>query len=101
MGGCEFDIFVAHHADTERIHKGITSISSVKYHFSADIRKSQAVTVSADSGHNSGEDTSGVNGIGRTKAQRIHNGDRARAHSQNIAHDSANTGSSALVGLYK
>ena len=33
------------------------------------------------------------------KSQRIHIGDRARAHGEDVAHDAANAGCSALIGF--
>src|SRR4029453_13311053 len=37
--------------------------------------------------------------IGRAEAQRIHVGDRARAHGEHVAHDAADASRGALIGL--
>ena len=37
--------------------------------------------------------------IGRAEPQRVHVGDRTRAHGEHVAHDAANAGRRALIGL--
>ena len=37
--------------------------------------------------------------IGLAEAQRVHHGDGARAHGEDVAHDAAHAGGRALIGL--
>ncbi len=37
--------------------------------------------------------------IGRAEAQRVHVGDGARAHGEDVAHDAADAGRGTLIGL--
>ena len=80
MRSRQFDIFVAHYADAERIDERIARISSVKYHFSTDIGKAEAISVTTNAGHNSWQYAASINGVGRSKAQWIHNSDRTSTH---------------------
>ncbi len=41
----------------------------------------------------------GFSGLDRSEAERIHHGERASAHGENVAQDAAHAGGRALVGL--
>ena len=59
----------------------------------------EAVAVAADAGDDAGQHARGVGGVGAAEAERVHDGDRARAHRQDVADDAADPGGRALVGL--
>ena len=101
MCGGELDIRVLHYANAERVYKWVSSICFVEDNFAADIRKTQTVSISTNASHDARQDAAGIWCISQTKAEWIHHGDRAGAHRQDVANDSANAGGCALIRLNK
>jgi hypothetical protein len=71
----------------------------VESEFSADGRYAEAVAVAADSGDDALHEAAGFGVVGRTKAERVHGGDRAGPHGEDVAQDPADAGRGALIGL--
>ena len=65
----------------------------------ADGRHADAVAVAADAGDHAGHQPPGLGVVGLAEAQRVQQRDRPRAHGEDVAHDAADAGRRALVGL--
>jgi len=88
-----------HRADTEGVDERIAGVRRVEDDLTADIGQPEAVAVAADARDDPGEHALGVGGIRGAEAQRIHHGQRTRAHGEDVADDAADAGGCALVGL--
>jgi hypothetical protein len=90
---------VPHDADAQRIDQRVAGVALVEEQLAADVGQAQAVAVAADPGDDAGQHAGGVGGVGAAEAQRVHDGDRAGAHGEDVADDAADPGGRALVGL--
>ena len=95
----EVQVLVAQHADRERVHERVRLVDRVEPGLAADVRQAEAVAVEADARHDAVHDAGGVGVVDRAEAQRVHDGDRARAHRDDVAHDAADAGRGALERL--
>ena len=95
----QVQILVPQHADRERVDQRVRLVDRVEPGLAADVRQSEAVGVEADAADDAGHDARGVGVVDRAEAQRIHDGDRARAHRDDVAHDAADAGRGALERL--
>jgi hypothetical protein len=98
-GERQLHVLFAQHADAQRVDERVAGVGRVEHDLAADVGQAQAVAVAADAGDDPGQHAAGVGGVGRAEAQRVHHGDRARAHRQDVADDAADAGGRALVGL--
>ncbi len=81
------------------VDQRVALVAGVEDDLAADVRQAQAVAVAADAGDDAGQHALGVGVVGRAEAQRVHDGDRAGAHGDDVADDAADAGGRALVGL--
>lgn len=88
-----------HHADAQRVDQRVALVAGVEDDLAADVGQAQAVAVAADARDDAGQHAPGVGVVGGAEAQRVHHGDRAGAHRQDVADDAADAGGRALVGL--
>ena len=95
----EVDVLVPHDADGTGVDQRVALVAGVEDDLAADVRQAEAVAVAADAGDDAGQDALGVGVVGRTEAKRVDDGDRAGAHRDDVAHDAADAGGRALVGL--
>ena len=95
----QVQVLVAQHADAERVDQRVAEVGLVEDGLAADVGQAEAVAVAADAGDDAGQHPVGVGGVERAEAQRVHHRDRAGAHGQDVAHDAADAGRGALVGL--
>ncbi len=100
-GAGQVDVLVAHGAHAEGVHQGVALVHRVEDDLAADVGQAQAVAVAADAGHHAGDDAGGVGVVERPEAQRVHDGDGTGAHGEDVAHDAADAGGRALVGLHE
>src|SRR5690606_31356712 len=96
----ELDVLVLEHAHAEGVDQRVAGVSRVEADLTADVGKPQAVAVGGDPGDNPGQHPLGVGGVGGPEPQRVHHGDRAGTHGEDVAHDTADTGRRPLVRLH-
>ena len=99
LGRGKVDVLVLHRADAQGVDERIAGVRRVEDDLATDIGQAEAVAVTADAGHDPGQDALGVGGVGRAEAQRIHHRERACAHGEDVAHDAADPGRRTLIGL--
>ena len=95
----EVQVLVAQHADAERVDERVAEVGLVEDGLTADVGQPEHVAVAADAGHDPRQHAVGVGGVERAEAQRVHHGNRARAHREDVADDAADAGRRTLVGL--
>ena len=95
----EVDVLVLHDADAAGVDQRVALVAGVEDDLAADVGQAQAVAVAADARDDAGQHALGVGVVGRAEAQRVHDGDRAGAHREDVADDAADAGGRALVGL--
>ena len=98
-GERQVQVLVAQHADAQRVDQRVARVARVEDDLATDVGQAQAVAVEADAGDDTGQHPGGVGGVERADAQPVHDGDRARAHGHDVAHDAADAGGRALVRL--
>jgi hypothetical protein len=77
------------HADAERVDQRVALVAGVEHDLAADVGQPEAVAVAADAGHDARQHPLGVLVVGRAEPQRVHHGDRAGAHGEDVADDAA------------
>ena len=108
-GGLGIENLVASdQSEGKRIDQRIARVAALELHLAADIRHAKAVAVGGDAAHHAFHHgvvlvqrllvDSGL-GCDRPKAQRVHDGDRTRAHGEDVAQDAANAGRRTLERL--
>ena len=97
-GGIE-NFVRAGEANTHGINENITVITTVKIDLTANCRDADAVAVTANTVNNASDQMSGLGMTWVAKAQGIHISDWTCAHSENIAHNAANTRCRTLIGF--
>ena len=95
----ELDVLVAHDADREGVDEGVALVDRVEHGLAADVRQAEAVRVERDAARHAVDDAGGVGVVDRAEAQLVHDGDGARAHRDDVAHDAADAGRGALERL--
>jgi hypothetical protein len=98
-GGRQLDAVDRHHAEAERVDQRVALVARVEDDLAADVGQPQAVPVAADAGDDARQHALGVRVVGVAEAQRVHDQDRPGAHREDVAHDAADAGGRALVGL--
>ena len=81
------------------IDENVVVVARVEIGLAADRRHAHAIAVVADARHDAGHEMARLGVIGRAESERVHVGDRARAHGEHVAHDAADAGRRALIGL--
>ncbi len=98
-GERQVQVLFAQHPHTHRVDQRVAGIGGVEHGLAADVGQAQRVAVSTDPADDTVDHSAGVGGVGRAEAQLVHDGDRARAHRHDVAHDAADAGGRALIGL--
>ncbi len=83
----------------EGVHEAIAVIGGMEAQFAADGRHAEAIAVAADAGHHALDEAAGFRMVRAAEGERVHRGDGARAHGEDVAQDAADAGGGALVGL--
>ncbi len=95
----QLDAVDRHDAEAERVDERVALVARVEDDLAADVGQPQAVPVAADAGDDAGQHALGVGVVGVAEAQRVHHEHRPGAHREDVAHDAADAGGRALVGL--
>src|SRR5712664_610731 len=94
------DLISADQAKRESIHERIQGVSIVEGDFAADGRHSERVSIMSDPGDDTGEQRTIplpiLRIVQRSEAQTVQRRDRASAHRENVAQDSAHASGGAL-----
>ena len=86
-------------ADGHRVDEDVAVIGAVEIDLAADGRDADAIAVAADAVDDARDQVAHLRMVGPAEAQRVEVRDRARAHGEDVAQDSADAGRRALVGL--
>ena len=86
-------------ADAHHVHGGVRRVGRRELHLAAHRRDADAVAVAADPGHHSLEEPPVPLLVERAEPQRVQQRDRSGPHRDHVAHDPADPGRGALVGL--
>ena len=93
------DLVGAREADAHGVDQDVVVVALVEVGLAADRRHADAIAVAADAGDDAVDEVARLGMVGRAEAQRVQVGDGARAHGEHVAHDAADAGRRALVGL--
>src|ERR1035437_5948047 len=96
-------VFLAADAEGEDVDQRVAVIAGFEDALAAHGGDAEAVAVVRDAGHDAADDAAvarpGRQVIQAAEAQRIHHGDGARAHGEDVAQDAADAGGGALQGF--
>ena len=95
----QVDVLVPQHAEAQRVDQRVALVGRVEDELAADVGQAERVAVAADAGHHAVHHAGGVGVVDGAEPQLVHDGDRARAHRDDVAHDAADAGGRALVRL--
>ena len=90
---------LADQPQAERVDQDVGVVGRVEHHFARDRRHAHAVAVAADSADYAAEQIARAGMLEGAELERVHARHGPRAHRENIAQDSADSGRRALVGL--
>ena len=90
---------MAHDTDSQGVDQGVSLVAGIENRLAADVGQAQRVAVVADAGDDTVEDTGGVRVVDASEAQLVHHGNRAGAHGDDVADDSADARGRTLVGF--
>ena len=99
LGGRVEDLVRLGEADAHGVDQDVAVVAGVEVGLAADRRHARAVAVAADARDHAGHQVARLGVVGIAEAQRVEVGDGARAHGEHVAHDAADAGRRALVGL--
>ncbi len=97
-GGIE-DLVGIGQADAHGVDQDVAVIAGVEIGLAGDGGHADAVAVAADARHHAFNQAARLGMVGLAEAQGVQQGDRARAHGEDVAHDAAHARRRALVGL--
>ena len=86
-------------AQAESVHQRVGSVAGVEVEVAAHGGHADAVAVKSDAADDAFGNGAILRVIGRAEAQRVQDGEGARAHGEDVAQDAAHAGGRALEGL--
>src|SRR5262249_17706916 len=86
-------------ADREGVHQDVALVAEIEHHLAAHRRDADAVTVMSDAAHHAAHQERRPRMVDPAEAQRVENGDRPRAHREDVAQDAADTRRRSLERL--
>ena len=102
------DVVVARDADAHGVDDRVARVGGIEADLAADVGDADAVAVARDPPDHAAEEVAVAGGFGlvghvigveRAEAEAVEQGDRPRAHGEDVANDAADTRRRALVGL--
>ncbi len=93
------DLVGAREPGAKGVDQDVVVVALVEVGLPAHRRHADAIAVAADAGDDARHEVARLGVVGRAEAQRVQIGDGARAHGEHVAHDAADAGCRALVGL--
>ena len=101
------DLVLADEAKRKGVHQRVAAVTGLEFGFAAEVGHAKAVAVTGDAAYHALDH--GVISVHETaiggvrfngpKAQRVHHGQRPRAHGEDVAQNAAHAGGRALEGL--
>ena len=98
-GARAHELVRAQQADAERVDERVLAVGRVEHGLARDVRDADAVAVAADAADDPAEQLARALLVERAEPQRVAQGDRARAHREDVAQDPAHSRGRALVRL--
>ena len=86
-------------AEAEHVDERVALVGRVEHDLAADGRHADGVAVVRDAAHDALGDPPAAGVVERTEPQRVHQGDRPRAHGEDVPQDAADAGGRALERL--
>ena len=99
VGAGASQALVTNQADTHGVDDRIVGVALIEVHLATNGWTTEAIAVATDAGDDPLKQVAAATRIEWTETERIEDGDRPRAHGEDVAKDSANPGSRPLVGL--
>jgi hypothetical protein len=99
FGGAGENLVLIGDAQAEHVDKNVAVVARVEIGLAADCRDADAIAVEADAADDAVDELARLRVIRFAEAQRVHDRDRARAHREHVAQDTANAGGCALERL--
>ena len=93
------DALAARDAQREGVDQDVLVVAGVEAGLAADRRDPHAVAVGADAAHHAVDQRAHARRVDLAERQRVHAGDRPRAHGEDVAQDPADAGRGALERL--
>ena len=93
------DFVATKNTQRENVHQRVAVVALLKNALPADGGDAETVSVMRNAADYAFEDSAVAGVIGRAEAERIHHGDGAGAHGENVAQDAADAGGRALERL--
>ena len=102
------DLVLADQAEREGVDQRVAAVAGLELGFAAEVGDAEAVAVAGDAADHAFDDgvvfaaelaSSGSALVERAEAERIHDGERARAHGEDVAQNAADAGGRALERL--
>src|SRR5699024_12574050 len=87
------------HTERQSVNQRIVLVSRVEDEFPAHVGYTERIAVVRKTGSCSFEDACSVGVIDLANTQLVHDSDRAGAHGNNVAHNTADSSCGSLVGL--
>ena len=81
------------------VDQDVAVVAAIETNFAADGGHAEGIAVAADAGDHAGDQMARLGMVRRAEAERIHRGDRAGAHGEDVAQYAADPGRRALIGL--
>ena len=98
-GGGRHELLAPGDAEAHRVDQWVAGVFGRDHDLAADGGDTEAVPVAADPGDHADAQPTVAGVFERAEAQRVEQRDRLRAHRKDVAHDPADAGRRALVGL--
>ena len=101
VGGRAGQIFDARDADAHGVHQRVLRIAVVEVNLAGHIGHADAVAIPADAVNDAFQQPPVRGRVRRAETERVEQGDGARAHGEDVAHDAADAGGRALQRLHR
>ena len=85
--------------DSHGIHENVAVVGRVEIHLAANSRDADTVAITADTGDDTGQKVACLFMVRRAETKRVQQRNRPRAHGEDIAKNTADTGRRALIGF--
>ena len=86
-------------AEAQHVHERVLRVTGVEGELAADGGDADRVPVARDAAHHAFDEPALARVVGRPEEQRIHHGERAGTHGEDVAQDPAHPGRRALIRL--
>ena len=99
LGSRQENLVLTRQAHAHGVDQDVAVVAFVEIDFAAHGGHAHALAIAADARHHARHQVAGLGVAGFAEAQRVHHGDGARAHGEDVAHDAAHAGCRTLIRL--